>query len=135
MKHKHYRTKYEPLLIDAEINNMASKTIPDQSMSITEMLTRNAHGMPLNAKIPYYNGDEVMPDLKKMDISEVHAIVSQNRQKIKEINDAINQRKEAAALHRLTEQIKAAEQAKKDKLAQFQQLKSELYPDASSEQH
>ena len=59
-----------------EINGSPSETIPDQTMSLKTLLERHARGLPItgNNSEPVYNGDQEMPDLNKMDISEIHAL-------------------------------------------------------------
>lgn len=59
---KNYKKNYSP-----------SKTIPDQTLSLRELLDRYARGIPIEGeKTPIYHGDEIeMPDLKTMDLSEI----------------------------------------------------------------
>lgn len=55
-----------------EINDQPSKTIPDQTMSMQEIMRRFASGLPVQgAKVPVYMGeDDDMPDLEHMDLAE-----------------------------------------------------------------
>ena len=49
-----------------------SKTIPDQTMTLRELLERFARGLPISGeKFPIYHGEEEMPNLKTMDLSEI----------------------------------------------------------------
>jgi hypothetical protein len=53
-----------------EVNNKPSMTIPDQTMSIREIMNRYARGLPIaGEKFPLYEGDddENLPDLSRMD--------------------------------------------------------------------
>lgn len=66
---------YCPLRWPGERNLLPSMTIPDQSMSLQEMIDRFVHGIPVNAaKVPFYAPDdfddddlEPLPDPLKMD--------------------------------------------------------------------
>lgn len=84
----HYnREKFKP---DYEINLQPSKTIPDQSMSIKEMISRYTRGLPVYGTfVPEYDGG-VDPlegvDIKSLDLSEVHEIARAVRQRY---NDAM----------------------------------------------
>jgi len=56
-----------------EINNEPSLTIPDQTMTVREILTRFSRGLPIEQKIPIYNeseSDEYIPDPRYMDLAE-----------------------------------------------------------------
>jgi len=56
-----------------ETNNEPSLTIPDQTMSVREILTRFSRGLPIDQKIPTYNeseSDEYIPDPRYMDLAE-----------------------------------------------------------------
>lgn len=72
--------------IDPEVNKKPSQTIPGQSMEITEVLKRFASGLPINsAKVPVYNGEEFLPDIKNMDLADLQALreaTTENVQKI-----------------------------------------------------
>lgn len=49
-----------------------SMAIPDQTMSLKQLLDRFARGLPLEGeKFPIYHDEEEMPDLSKMDLSEI----------------------------------------------------------------
>lgn len=73
-----YRTpyNYDHLEHPGETNNLPSRTIPDQSMSIKEILDRYRRGLPLSAgKVPIWDGDEgdnpiTPPNWDQMDLSE-----------------------------------------------------------------
>lgn len=68
-----YTARFFP--IQAEIFTHPSKTIPDQSMSVREIMDRYARGLPLDGeKVPVYHGeDELIPDYDNMDLAERQA--------------------------------------------------------------
>lgn len=65
---------------DREVNKGKSLTIPDQSMSVAELMRRYASGLPLaGERVPFYDSDfdiEV-PDLKKLDLAEIQELKEQ----------------------------------------------------------
>lgn len=85
-----------------EANKQPSQTVPDQTLSLRTLLDRYAKGLPLsgNPNEPQYFGDEQMPDLNKMDISEIHdlknAIKSDILQKQQDLHNQQAAAKKAA---------------------------------------
>src|SRR6187431_1217593 len=76
-----------------EINNMPSKTVPNQAMTVRELIVRFASGLPLDAgRVPLYEGDEEQPDIDRMDHIELHEYYKELKD---QRNDAINRVKEA----------------------------------------
>lgn len=61
---------YQPGL--GEINDQPSNTIPDQTLSIKEILNRYARGLPIGGqKFPIYEGeDNDLPDPRHLDLAE-----------------------------------------------------------------
>lgn len=55
-----------------EINNEPSQTIPDEAMTIKEIMNRFTRGLPLGgSNEPVYDGDEdFVPDFSRMDLAE-----------------------------------------------------------------
>ena len=77
-----------------ETNTEPSKTIPDQTLSITEILKRYASGLPLEgARVPIYNGDEAVPDTRKMDLSEIEDLKRSNQEHIQELQKDLQTKK------------------------------------------
>lgn len=56
-----------------EFNQKPSETVPDQSLSIKEIISRFASGKPLPQSETYYT-DEVLPDIKKLDLVDIHEL-------------------------------------------------------------
>lgn len=58
-----------------EVFTLPSETVPEQTMSIREMLQRHVHGLPLSGnKVPIYEGTESPfqgRDPKTLDLSEI----------------------------------------------------------------
>lgn len=85
-----YRThyNYSEYPSKPEVNNDPSETIPDQTMSLSEMVQRYASGLPLRGvKVPIYDGDDTdLPDLANMDLAEKQEIIEQAKEEWKELN-------------------------------------------------
>ena len=76
-----------------EKNFSTSETVPDQTLSIREILRRYAFGTlpPIMSDDLEYSED--LPDLRGLDISELHEMRNQARLDVKEINDELEKRK------------------------------------------
>lgn len=75
---KTYRNNanYNEFLRDDEINTLPSLTLPEQSLSVKEILAHHTRGIPIDiGKVPIYHGDDVeFPDPRKLDLSELQQI-------------------------------------------------------------
>lgn len=62
----------DQFLRTGERNTKPSLTIPDQTLSIKELLDRYARGLPIDqGKTPIYHGEEDLPDYRKLDLAEI----------------------------------------------------------------
>lgn len=84
-------TPYMGSQAKGEINEFPSLTIPDQSMSVREIIRRHSSGLSLNGlRVPEYDG-ETDPtglngrDFRTLDLSEKHDLIRENRQHIKNL--------------------------------------------------
>lgn len=69
-----------------EVNEQPSMTVPDMTMSIGEILTRFAQGRPLSfSTTMHYTGDDYMPDVRSMDITEVEELRERTAARIEEL--------------------------------------------------
>jgi len=68
--------RFRPLSL--EVNNEKTKTIPDQALSVQEIMRRWANGMPMEGAQPVFYEDDELPDLKKMDLEEVAQLAMEN---------------------------------------------------------
>lgn len=64
-----------------------SMTIPDQSMSIRTILERYARGIPFEDKVhtPFYDGEEFVPNLKRMDLADIQELKEATDQQVKDL--------------------------------------------------
>lgn len=72
-------------------NNEASQTIPDQSMTLRELLIRYAKGLPLEgAKTPIWEGEEGYEvDPETLDLAEREELADKARQELKDIEERV----------------------------------------------
>lgn len=65
---------YDHAKVKGEVFTKPSLTIPDQTMSLREILDRYSRGLPVDgmAGEPIYHGEEdEMPDFRRMDLAEI----------------------------------------------------------------
>jgi len=87
MKIKH-RNQFntEEFPSDNERDFGPSLTVPDQSMSIKEILDRYARGLPMEGKVPIYEGEDGDGiDPRRLDLSERAELKAQYTQELAEI--------------------------------------------------
>ena len=118
---------YQPELFpdDRERNYQPSMTIPDQSMSIREIMDRYARGLPIvSAGVPIYEGEEgEFADLSKMDLADREKYIEERKAEYEELHAKI----EADKLKRM-EEHKAklkAQLEKENKIEQWLKLQEE----------
>lgn len=86
-----------------------SKTVPNQAMTIREIINRTEKGLPITGvRVPLYNETEdgIMPDLRNMDISEIYELKQRIADKEKQLRKKLQedeekkQQEEAEAYYR-----------------------------------
>lgn len=82
-----------------ERNYSPSMTIPDQSLSVKEILDRFARGLPLEGqRVPIYDGEENdMPDITHMDLADQQTIKENYQAELEELNQNQIKKQKAAA--------------------------------------
>jgi hypothetical protein len=100
-----------------EVNNQPSMTIPDQSMSMRDILDRFASGLPMDGErvSMYEEDDNVMPDGKKMDLVEVQEMMMQNKAYIDKTEKAMYEDTVKTERDKITSEIIAKYEAEKKK--------------------
>jgi hypothetical protein len=75
---------------DGEKNFPPSLTIPDQTLSIKEILERYARGLPMDGKVPIYEGEDGDGiDPRRLDLSERAELQIQYTQELNEIKKSL----------------------------------------------
>lgn len=78
---------------DTEKNYGISLTVPDQTLSVREIIDRYASGtLPDVMKGEEFYSED-LPDLRHLDMSELHELRQQARQDVKDLNEEIKNRK------------------------------------------
>ena len=74
-----------------EVNNQPSETVPDQTMTMREILTRYAKGLPIDgAKTPLWeDGEGFAKDPETLDLAEREELAAQAREELQQINARI----------------------------------------------
>lgn len=91
------KTYYARPVTVGEVNTKPSKTQPDQSMSIREIINRSSKGLPVSGiRVPIYNETEdgIMPDLRNMDLSEIHDLKQRLAKKQQDIRKELQEEEE-----------------------------------------
>jgi len=78
---------YTPHWCQGETNNKPSQTVPDQSLSIREIMKRYASGLPLGGgKEEIWLGeDDDLPDTTHMDLADKQAVMEEYAEELKQI--------------------------------------------------
>lgn len=93
-----------------------SVALPDQTQSLKEIIRRHVRGLPITGNTPIYNTDETtgegyeLPDLRRMDISEIDDMKKANQAYIE------HQRAELTAQRNERERINNEKRAKRQTL-------------------
>lgn len=96
-----FATYYDRPATKGSVNDKPSKTVPNQAMSIDEIIRRTQKGLPVTGvKVPLYNetDDGVLPDLRKLDISELHELKKRMAQAEKDIRKQLAEEEEKRQL-------------------------------------
>lgn len=63
-----------------------SMTVPDQALPLKKILSDYTRGvMPTNVREPEYHGEEYVPDLKELDLSELAEYMQSVRKDVEEL--------------------------------------------------
>lgn len=84
---KQKRTWFNPPDSVGEVNNQPSETVPDQTLSVKEIMVRYARGLPLEGqRVPIWNGEEDdMPDPRTLDLAERQELAEEYREELQHI--------------------------------------------------
>lgn len=91
-----------------EINTLPTLTVPDQSMTINELLKRFSSGLSYDGqKVPIYNGDEFdMPDMAHLDLAEREEVLIKAKAEIESLKLSINKKQAQRQHQTLLKQLK-----------------------------
>lgn len=94
-----------------EVIDKVSLTVPDQTLSIREIMKRFASGLPIDGeKVPIYDGEEDdMPDLSKMDLAERQEYIELAKSELSDLNVKLEEDRRKKAVKPKKEDIPPAE--------------------------
>lgn len=108
-----------------------SMTIPDQTMSVSDMLKRHSKGLAIpDGKVPIYNYDVEtgeaydLPDLLKMDLAEKQQLLEDAKEHVQKLRDDLNRNEQQ-------QRQLQAERIKKEREELLEQLKPKTTPKQS----
>lgn len=74
---------------EGETNYQPSETIPDHNMTMREIVSRYTRGLPVNTKVPIWDGeDEFRPDPRSLDLTEIAELKQQAAETIQKYREA-----------------------------------------------
>jgi len=80
-------------------NTKPSQTIPDQSLTVSQIMTRYAQGRPLGGQLQTsydqkeneeIDFDDYLPDLSKMDLADKHELLEKAKEHLDEVKKKLN---------------------------------------------
>lgn len=83
----------DEFVYEGQINNEVSMTIPDQSMTLRELMIRYAKGLPLEGiRTPIWEGEEGYEvDPKTLDLAELEQLANKAREELKDIEERVKE--------------------------------------------
>lgn len=123
-------------------NKGKSMTVPDQSMTVKEILTRFASGIPVTniMNIPVYNGEEDIwdgRDPKSLDVVELNdtlrAKIQATQEEIKRVEKDVAERTAAAAKIKSDREAKEIQEAVERREKEIDRLMGKRYRPQSNQ--
>lgn len=91
-----------------EVFTEPSMTVPDQALPLKKILSDYTRGvMPSSIRQPEYHGEEYVPDLKSMDLSELAEYMQEVREEVIGLEKEQKRRKSEAEKQAIRDQIMA----------------------------
>lgn len=102
-----------------------SQTIPNEAMSIREIMVRYSRGLPIDSKVPVYDEENDLPDMRTLDIIDIHEMRMKAKQEIEELRQKAEQEQKQYEERLLSERQKQQDEIieKINKLQQQQKEK------------
>lgn len=84
-----------------------SMTVPDQALSLKKILSDYTRGvMPANVRDPEYHGEDYIPDLKTLDLSELAEYVESVKSEVDTLQKEQKRRQAEAEKQAIREEIR-----------------------------
>lgn len=95
----HYNNHAPKAQRSEQPNLLPSQTIPDQSLTVSQIMSRYAQGRPLGGQLntsydqkenEEIDFDDYLPDLSKMDLADKHEILENAKLQLDEVKKKLN---------------------------------------------
>lgn len=110
-----------------EVNELPSKTKPEQAFTMSEMLRRISQGLPLTGqKVPVYDPDDqdyLLPDIDRMDLAERQTLLEETKAEVERLRAELNQK---AAEKRAEQKREADKKALEEYEKRYGKVDSEI---------
>ena len=70
---------------DDEVNTLPSLTIPEQNMSIRQIIDRYTRGLPISGFTPIYDEENDLPDIRTLDLVERQELAEKYKEEVASI--------------------------------------------------
>ena len=80
---------------------MPSETVPDQSLTMRQILDRYARGLPLDVKTPIWEEDDELnplPDVRTLDLTEKHDMLKSAQDELNAIKTKMAEKRKKKAI-------------------------------------
>jgi len=81
--------------------SMPSETVPDQSLTMRQILDRYARGLPLDVKTPIWEEDDELnplPDVRTLDLTEKAEMLKQAKAELQDIKNKMAEKRNKKAI-------------------------------------
>lgn len=113
-----FKTKYNAKRFpdQGEVNTEPSMTIPDQSLTVAELVYRFTHGQPLGGqRTPLYDDDQEInypANWEKLDISEKYQFMYERQKEYQDLAESLNLKKNQLLKEKQDQEIERRVQEK-----------------------
>src|SRR5690606_8948934 len=85
------RSPYNYIPFEGDVVQMHgdSKTVPDMTKSLKELLYMHAKGIDVPSFVGHYDEDDSMPDLRRMDLTEIDELKASVRSEMSELKEKL----------------------------------------------
>jgi len=95
-----------------------SLTIPNQSMTVLQMVQRYQKGLPIDGQaFPLYQGEDALPDISHLDLADQQQIVEAYAEQLADIKNRLQTKAKTEAEKKQLDMVNSLVQAELKKLA------------------
>lgn len=82
------------IMLYPEYNTGESMTVPNQAMSVQEIMLKHARGVPVpRTQNMFYSGDQLYPNIKAMTEMDVTDMLRKNEERMKELDAELDKKR------------------------------------------